>query len=263
MRNRQHAWLGRLAAAATAAAIVGLCQLATGSAQAAPPPARVTVTPGCAFDSYCSAPLFSVEYGPEYFVADTAAAARRGNPVSLSWANDTNPGEDWHVTLQATVSALYRLGFIGAAMDLHYAAQPAVEVMWTPYGVTSNMCRGTAGPAVQGEPISLQPCGTFPETLWVVDPGDSRVPDRAYGGNALIAGSDRNPSVPYVMSAGGSGGDDPFAQLRVERLVADDGIPDPGQLWCTATESLAAAGPATFSARVPCFPDKPIGSVRS
>jgi hypothetical protein len=263
MRNRHGMALCRLAAAATVT--TALASLGAGVAMAAPQHGKPSVTPGCSVNSYCSDPVFNAEFGPQYFVNNANGVQRRGNPVNLSWADDTNPGEDWHVTLQATVSVLYHLGYIGAAMELHYRSQPVVEVMWTPYGVTSNLCRGTAKAATEGEKITLQPCGSFPETLWVVDPDSGELPGLADGGNPLIAGSDRNPSVPYVMTAGGGLlGSDPFDQLRVEQLVADDGVPDPAQLWCTATETLpSAGGTTTFEPNVPCFPDEAIGAIKS
>jgi hypothetical protein len=58
----------------------------------------------------------------------------------LSWADDNNVGEDWRVDVQAPVFVRYHLGYIGAAMELHYHSMPAAVVMWTPYGVTRNNC---------------------------------------------------------------------------------------------------------------------------
>jgi hypothetical protein len=264
MRNRwERALYGLAAGTALTIALAGLASQAAAAAQRGKP----SVTPECSVFSYCSDPLFNAEFGMQYFSNNASAVRKLGNPVDLSWANDNNPGEDWHVTLQATVSVLYHLGFIGAAMELHFRSRPAFEVMWTPYGVTSNMCRGTARPATQGEMISLQPCGKFPETLWVVDNDDAQAGhgEVVYGGNALVAGSTRNPSVPYVMTAGGISDSNPFAQLRTEQLTADEGVPNPRQLWCTATESFpspsSSAGPPVYSANSPCFPAGQIGSL--
>ncbi len=271
MRRREEKALYGLAVGTALAATLGL--LPAGLATAATHKGKPSVTPACSVNSYCSDPVFNVEFGIQYFVDNRTAGREKGNAVDLSWAEDNNAGEDWRVNVQAPVFVLYHLGYIGAAMELHYHWMPTVEVMWTPYGVTSNMCRGTARAAAPGEKISLQPCGNFPDTLWVVD-GNTQLADHAnvvssvYGGNVLIAGSTRNPSVPYVMTAGGLYGENPFGQLRTERLMADDGVPDPAQLWCTATETLpdrsvsstprsstaGPVGPPAFSANNPCFP---------
>lgn len=266
MRRRGEKALYGLAVSTALAATLAL--LPAGPAIAATHNGKPSVTPACSVNSYCSDPVFNVEFGIQYFTDNRIAGDKRGNAVDLSWADDNNAGEDWRVDVQAPVVVLYHLGYIGAAMELHYHSMPAVEVMWTPYGVTSNLCRGTAKAAAQGEKISLQPCGSFPDTLWVVD-SNTQLADHAnvvgpvYGGNVLIAGSTRNPSVPYVMTAGGLYGENPFGQLRTEQLMADDGVPDPAQLWCTATETLpdpsrsrtaGPAGPPAFSANNPCFP---------
>ena len=111
-------------------------------------------------------------------------------------------------------------------MNLHYHFRPAFEVMWTPYGVTSNLCRGVARNAYAGEKVTLQPCGNFPKTLWVVRSGFFS--SGQYGGFELINGSTMNPSVPYVLTAGGSlWGGNPFATLQLNQPVADDGVVNP------------------------------------
>ncbi len=73
------------------------------------------------------------------------------------------------------------------------------------------------------------------------------------------------------MTAGGSlWGGNPTATLQLDQPVADDGVVNPGQLWCTATETFATAtstptptpsvgpptvGPPTYTANQPtCFP---------
>ncbi len=267
MRNRYRRALYGLAATVAVTTSLGLT--AAGAASAAPRAVKPAITPACTFNSYCSDPLFNVEFGIQYFTNNNNSIEAPGNPVNLSWANDNNPGEDWHLTFQYPVFVLYHLGFISAGMELHYHFNIAYEVMWTPYGVSSNLCRGVSRPAYQGEKVTLQPCGNFPKTIWVVkhdffNPG-------LYGGNPLINGSTTNPSVPYVLTAGGSvWGGNPFATLQVDQLVSDDGVPNEGQLWCTASETWAptpsptgtqppTVGPPTFTANSPCFPDFEFG----
>jgi len=278
MRNRYGRALFGLTAAVAVATTLGLT--AAGAANAASKPAKPAITPACSYASYCSNSLFNVEFGIQYFTNSESFSFTPGGPVNLSWANDNNPGQDWRVNFQYPVWVLYHLGFISAGMELHYHFRPAFEVMWTPYGVTSNLCRGVARTAYQGEKVTLQPCGNFPKTLWVVKNNYTSAAklkgEIAYGGNSLINGSTTNPSVPYVLTAGGGvWGGNPFAQLQVDQLVADDGLPDMGQLWCTAYETFPTAsitpstspsvgpptiGPPTFTANNPCFPSIRIGA---
>ena len=271
MRNRYGRALMALTASLAVSATLGLT--AAGAASAATTKVKPAVTPACSFNDYCSDPLFNVEFGIQYFVNNANSKAVVGNNVNMQWASDNRPSQDWRVNFQYPVYVLYHLGFISAAMNLHYHFRPAFEVMWTPYGVTSNLCRGVAKTAYQGEKITLQPCGNFPKTLWVVRSG--YYTSGQYGGFELINGSTTNPSVPYVMTAGGSlFGGNPEAQLQLDQPVADDGIVNPGQLWCTATETwgdptLASpppsvgpptVGPPTFTANQPtCFPNVDIG----
>jgi hypothetical protein len=274
MRNRYGRALLGLTAAVAATATLGLT--AAGAADAAPKTVKPAITPACTYNSYCSDPLFNVEFGIQYFTNSESSSFNPGGSVNLAWANDNNPGQDWRVNFQYPVFVLYHLGFISAAMELHYHFRPAFEVMWTPYGVTSNLCRGVARPAYENEKVTLQPCGNFPKTLWIVKNNYTWFSGPQYGGNSLINGSTNNPSVPYVLTAGGSlWGGDPFAALRVDQLVEDDGLPNEGQLWCTASETFATAsvtptadpsvgpptvGPPTFLANQPCFPSYEIGN---
>ena len=267
MRMRFGMALTGLTAGIAATAALGLA--VAGTATAATGGAKPNITASCSFNSYCSDPVFNVEFGLQQVINNANWLPQVGNNVNLQWANDNRASEDWRVTYQYPVFILYRLGLIRAAMNLHYHFPPAFESMWAPYGVSSNLCRGLARTAYQGERVTLQPCGAFPRTLWVV-----KFARAGYGGNALINGSTNNPSVPYVLTAGGlvggGIGSNPEAELRVFRLTADDGLPDERQLWCTEHETFPGGGPGpsvspsigpptvgppTFVANNPCFPD--------
>ena len=265
MRNRYGRALIGLTAIAAATATIGLT---AAGAMAKTTSIKPGVTPACTFNDYCSDPLFNVEFGLQYFVNNANSRAVVGNNVDMQWANDNKPSQDWRVNFQYPVFVLYHLGFISAAMNLHYHFRPAFEVMWTPYGVTSNLCRGVAATAFNGEKVTLQPCGDFPKTLWVVRSG--YYTSGQFGGFELINGSTTNPSVPYVLTAGGSlFGGNPEAQLRLFQPAAVDGVVNPGQLWCTASVTYAdtpppavsptitppTVGPPTYTANSPtCFP---------
>jgi hypothetical protein len=279
MRNRHRRALYGLTAAVAVSTTLGLTPAGAATTTNG---AKPSIIQACTLNSYCSDPLFNVEFGIQYFVNNANSLAVPGNNIDLQWANDSKPSQDWRVSLQYPVYVLYHLGLIGAGMELDYHFRPAFEVMWTPDGVISNLCRGVAEPAFTGELVTLQPCGNFPETLWVVKNDYSAVTHvndstPAYGGNALINGSTANPTVPQVLTAGGGlWGGNPEAQLQVDPLAADDGLPNEAQLWCTATETLRGSatpkvsssvgrptiGPPTFRANAPnCFPNVRIGGI--
>jgi hypothetical protein len=280
MRKRSGRALTCLTAAFAVSTIFGL--IPAGAATAATHSGKPDITPSCTTNSYCSDPLFNVMFGMQYVVNNANSLFTVGNNIDLQWANDNKASQDWHVTFQGTVHQLYKLGMISSAMNLRYRNQPAFESQWVPYGVSSNLCRGVAKPAYEGEWVTLQPCGDYPETLWVVLnnyhswtwPGYSK----PYGGNALINGSTKNPSVPYVLTAGGGPtGGQPESGLQVDQLTSDDGIVNPVQLWCTMqviynNGSYSAVkpahkkitpptvGPPTYVANSPnCFPNQQIG----
>jgi hypothetical protein len=278
MRNRYGRALYGLVATAAATATLGLT--AAGVATASPSSAKPAITPACTYGNYCSSQLFNVEFGIQYFENNENAVYAPGNPINLAWSNDNNPGEDWRVTLADTVFDLYHLGYLQPATMVRWRNYWAFEVMWTPYGLESNLCRGLARNAYNGEVVTLQPCGSFPRTLWLV--GENYSPAQYakahtghanftpyYGGNEIINASGENPSVPLVLTAGGSQfGMNPFAPLIVTWQSADDGILNQSQAWCTAavgeklftpypspsgTVSPPTISPPTIRANNPCF----------
>jgi hypothetical protein len=305
MRNRYGRALYGLAAAIAATTTLGLT--ASGVATASTHTSKADVTPACTYGDYCSDPLFNVLFGIQYFQNVQNDEQKVGNEINLAYANDNNPGEDWRVTQQGSVSSLYKLGWISSAMMVKYKKNQAYEVMWTPYGTESNLCRGLSKNAFEGEVVTLQPCGSFPRTLWIVGENYSAAdhvaktdtswtPSPYYGGNELISASGQNPSVPYLLTAGGGvWGQNPLASLQVDQQTANDGVLNPAQAFCTATVSYPYTsvptgppwikndskvksdskvkpdgnhtssppsnnvGPPTYTANDPCFPTNNIG----
>jgi len=301
MRNRYGRALYGLAATIAATTTLGLT--ASGVATASTHSSKPDVTPACTYGDYCSDPLFNVLFSIQYFQNVQNDEEKVGNAVNLAYANDNNPGEDWKVTEQGSVWSLYKLGWISSAIAVHYKRYQAYEVMWTPLGVESNLCRGLSKNAFEGETVTLQPCGSFPRTLWIVGENysaadhvaktDTYIPSPYYGGNELISASGENPSVPYVLTAGGGvWGQNPLAPLQVDQQTAIDGVLNPAQAFCTATVSYPYTsvptgppgppvvrsaktakaesqppppppsnnvGPPTYTANNPCFPLYNIG----
>ena len=50
---------------------------------------------------------------------------------------------------------------------------PAFENEYAPFGVDSGLCMGVATTAVNGEGVTLQPCGVSANTVWILDTYDS------------------------------------------------------------------------------------------
>jgi hypothetical protein len=276
MRNRYGRAMYGLAATVAVAAMLGLT--AAGVATASTHSAKPAITPACTYGNYCSSQLFNVQFGIQYFENDENAIWRQGNPINLDWANDNNPGEDWRVTVQDSVYDLYHLGFLSSSMMVRWRNYWAFEVMWVPYGVETNLCRGLAKNAYPGETVTLQPCGSFPRSLWIVGenytPAEYAkarpdVPQPYYGGNVILSASANNPSTPLLMTAGGGlFGFNPFSAIVMEEQNADDGVVNESQLWCTAavgqtyftptpspsgTVSPPTVAPPTERANNPCF----------
>jgi hypothetical protein len=269
MRNRYRSAMYGLAATLAITTTIGFA--AAGAANASTHKAKPALTPACTFNDYCSDPVFNAEFQPLYFINSNNAEDNIGNPINLGYANDNNPGEDWTVDEQGSVRSLYHLGELDAAMMVHYRHNFAAEIMYTPWGVLTDMCRGLARDAYEGERVTLQPCGSFPRTLWII--GSNKWPagkhglsnmckGECYGGNELVSASGTNPSVPYILTAGGGvWGGDPTATLQVDMQTADDGIVNPGQLWCTVTVDYGGGtagpppvSPPTYEPNEDCFP---------
>jgi hypothetical protein len=79
---------------------------------------------------------------------------------------------------------------------------------------------GLASTAVQGEGVTLQPCGVSSKTVWIADIFDS-VNTLFNGYVPAINGSDTNFSQPFVLTYPNSGfpTDKPRPQLQVDNIT--------------------------------------------
>jgi hypothetical protein len=267
MRNRYRSAMYGLAATFALTTTIGFA--AAGAANASTQTAKPALTPACSANDYCSDPVFNAEFQPLYFINSNEAGWAPGNAVNLDYANDTNFGEDWTVDIAGPVWFLYHLGEVNAAVMTRYYHDWAAEVQYTPGGFSTGMCRGLARNAWEGEKVTLVPCGTFPRTLWIIGSNKylaykhgASCGTECYGGNVLITAATTNPTVPYVLTAGGGiWGGDPTAQLQVDMQTSDDGIVNPGQLWCTVTVDYSGGvggpppvSPPTYTPNEQCFP---------
>ena len=214
-----------LAAAATLTLVGGLGAagaLTAGSASAA--------TPSC---GHSCIDVFSHQFGthksPNFVVDVLRQGEKVGQPIILFRTANFDPAEDFTVAFQGTVADFFAAGLVSAAVNLHYGGGAAgfpndfaFENEYAPFGVDSGLCMGVAATAVQGEGVTLQPCGVSSKTVWVLDTLDQQFTKAwAHGYIPLINGSDTNFSQPFVLTYPGSGfpTDKPRPQLFVSNLT--------------------------------------------
>src|ERR1700678_792919 len=212
-----------LAAAATLTLVGGLGAAGALSASAA--------TPSCGHNCI---DVFSHEFGthhtPAYVLDVLRQGAKGGQPIILYRTSNSDPAEDFTISYQGTVADFYAAGLVTASLDLHYAKFYAYEIQYSPDGVNSGLCVGTASTAQNGTNVVLEPCGASSKTVWVVDSYDT-----IKGGYVpLINGSDTNFSDPYVLNYPGNAypTDMPRPQLTTGNLSKySDGTVYSNQMW--------------------------------
>jgi hypothetical protein len=198
-----------LAAAGTLALAGGMATAGALSASAATPP--------CGHNCI---DIFSREFGththPNFVLDVWRQSAKAGTPIILFRTSNTDPAEDFTVSNQGTVADFYAAGLVSASLNLHYSADEAYEFEYSPNGVDSGLCVGTASTAANKTPVVLVPCGASAKSVWVVDSQDAI--GRGYV--PLINGSDTNFSHPYVLHYPGNAfpTDTPRPQLNTYEL---------------------------------------------
>ena len=238
------------AAALTLMGGVGAAGLATaGAANAA--------TPSCGASCV---DIFSHNFGthanPGFLLDVYKRGQNVGQPIILFRISNADPALDFTYADQGTVADFLAAGLVSPALALHYGCIAGVnfpdcfgtnsnvnlnafELEYAPYGADTGLCVGVAATAVQGEKVSLQPCGVSSKTVWVVDTLDAILnPGTSL---PLINGSDTNFSHPFVLTypSGSFPTDTPRPQLFVSNLTGfsgNFGIPTLGtvsdtQLW--------------------------------
>jgi len=87
--------------------------------------------------------------------------------------------------------------------------------------VDSGLCVGTATTAIQGEGVTLQPCGVTSKTVWILDTFDQPFTFFFHHEAPAINGSDTNFSHPFVLTYPSNGfpTDIPRPQLQVRNLT--------------------------------------------
>jgi len=204
------------AAAATLTLVggVGVAGLATaGAANAA--------TPSCGGSCI---DVFSHQFGtfadPSFVMDAFKQGDVAGTPVILFRTSNSDPAEDFTVDSEGLVSQFYALGLVSPQVDLQFGCSAtlgatttcagtgqgdywAYEFMYSPYGVQTGLCTGVAATAVNGEHVTLQPCGVSSKTLWIavtwLHRHDSIAHPLSAFADPLVNGSDTNFSSPYAL----------------------------------------------------------------
>jgi len=116
----------------------------------------------------------------------------------------------------------------------------AVELEYSPFGVESGWCVGTATAAVNNTHVSLQPCGVSSKTYWIADYFQGVYGKKTTPAVPLINASTTDFSQPSVLTYPGSSSptDEPRPQLYTSALtgetngtVTNVGSVDDNQLW--------------------------------
>ena len=194
----------KVAAAAATLTLVGgvgmAGMLTAGAASAATPSAGPS-----AIDIYSK--QFGTHAHPNFVVDVWRQGEKAGQPVILFRAANYDPAEDFTVAYQGKVSDFYAASLVSAALDLHYGGgapgfqdDSAFEYEYAPFGVDSGLCVGVATTALQGEDVTLQPCGVSSNTVWIEDYFDSFSTFLNGRYVPLINGSDTNFSHPFVLT---------------------------------------------------------------
>jgi hypothetical protein len=118
------------------------------------------------------------------------ATAAKGQKIIMWGASNYDKATDFTVRAQGTINQFYKAGLASAALNLHYGHELAVEIEYSPYGVPSGYCVGTANG--NGAVASLRPCGVSSKTLWAID--------RTHSGTVLVNGASTNFSDPNVLT---------------------------------------------------------------
>ncbi len=178
--------------------------------------------------------IFSREFGththPNYVLDVWRQSAKAGTPIILYRTSNTDKAEDFTISNQGTVADFFAAGLVSSSLNLHYSADQAYEFEYSPNGVNSNLCVGTASTAANKTPVVLVPCGASAKSVWVVDSQDAI--GRGYV--PLINGSDVNFSHPYVLHYPGNAfpTDTPRPQLNTYELqkYSNNSVYD-NELW--------------------------------
>ncbi len=194
------------------AAASSLLAFGATAAQAAVKP-RPNATPACG--AQCI-DIFSRVLGHHtilnaYVPGDTGAGGKVGQKLNLKFASNSHPNEDFTLAADGTVSQFCGTELAPTSVAcIHYGSSEVLELNWTPYGNETDLCAGTSGTIFSGENVTLQQCGVYEGTLFIVDSDNTQ-----HGYSPLIDGASASFSHPEVVTVD-PGTVHPTNQIKVE-----------------------------------------------
>jgi hypothetical protein len=210
-----------LAAAAVLTVAGGLSTVGTVAANAATPQCG----PGCV-------EVYSMKYATAtslgFVETVLLGIPLRGVPTIVQRASSSNPAEDLIVPLSGSVSDLYAMGMVSAAVNAHYGSEHAVQLEYAPYGHATGLCTAVAVTAYQDEGLSLQPCRTPGTTVWILDTADSPSTGAFF---PIVNGSDTDFVHPFAMTILGNPAHQLFTPIIMQHLIGNPGSVPANQLW--------------------------------
>lgn len=178
-------------------------------------------TAGNASTSDCAG---CINLAPQAFPGDVAAVfngtEQAGQKIILSAAGLS--AEDFTLSNQGTVQEFYNVGIFGPAVGLTWPNNPVYEYEFSPFGINSGLCLGTAATAANGVAVDLEPCGVNAQTTWI-----PLTIDDIGGFEPLINGTDTNINTPFVLTAGATAA----ARLTTHKLDLIAGTFNPAEMW--------------------------------
>jgi hypothetical protein len=154
-------------------------------------------TPSC---GHSCIEISSGNYGTGNIVDVYKAKQQIGAKVALWSASNTDKAEDFTVSYAGRVNSLYNAGLVAESFAYRYGHDLAFELQYTPYGVDSGLCVGTATKAGSGTPVVLEPCGATSKTVWALDSHGVSHKQALAGYVQLINGSNTNFAEPFVLT---------------------------------------------------------------
>jgi hypothetical protein len=146
-----------------------------------------------------------------YVPGDTGVGGKVGQKLNLKFASNSHPNEDFTLAADGTVSQFCGTELAPTSVAcLHYGSSEVLELNWTPYGNETDLCAGTSGTIFSGENVTLQQCGVYEGTLFIVDSDNTQ-----HGYSPLIDGASASFSHPEVVTVD-PGTVHPTNQIKVE-----------------------------------------------
>jgi hypothetical protein len=206
-------------AVSAAAVVTASLGLTAGAATAATHGKKDTVACGANCVSLFSDQLGSSVTMNAFIPGDSGVGGRTGTAVNLHVAGNFRPNGDFSPSISGFVfqyCGVLANDFFSPTSYIcqHYPFFAVIELNWAPFGNQSGLCAGVRS-AINNARVTLQPCGTSPNTVWVADRNYSTI-----GSNCLIPASPPvsagDPSVNFCPLI--NGGDTNFSQPLVLTL---------------------------------------------